>query len=112
VASKPRDDGKVPSAPRRLGLRAENRSSGARLTNTASAWVLRTLDWNHPRDRVIRYCSGETAPPRIETPAVRFSELTQRAGRIAPWSRRDLAVGVASLDTVSKICYFCINRND
>jgi hypothetical protein len=72
------------SVPRRLGLLAENCTSGARLTPTASARVVRAADINHSGNQVIRCAIGETAPTRIGTPAVQFSELTQRAGRIAP----------------------------
>jgi hypothetical protein len=41
---------------------------------------------NHSSTVVIRCVSVETGPTRIGTPAARFSGLTQRASRIAPWT--------------------------
>jgi hypothetical protein len=85
--------GGATSAPRRLGLRPEKCTFGARLTmpsrlGLAVRWLMiRVSSW------VCRYVGGESPPRQIGTAAVHFSELPrfrkapawqQRAVRIAP----------------------------
>src|SRR5437870_1298136 len=71
-------------AARGLGLRAQTRPSGARRTFTAWARVFGGPVNHQFAQQAPSHAVDESVPTRLGTPAVRFSALPQRAGRIAP----------------------------